>query len=354
MEGLMQVTYDAAVKLMLSTLERNALPDALTRRLTRLLLSARRCACYRPSPDAQLSDLLHFVRSLKEMPIAIQTDKAKEKYELPTSFFKLILGPHLKYSCCYFPDKNTSLDEAEKAMLELYCERSELKDGNTVLDVGCGWGSLCLYIAKKYSGCRVTGVVNSAAQKAHVDEQCRELELQNVEIIIADISTFEMKESFDRIFSIGMFEHMKNYGDLLKKISEWMKPDGLLFIQHFCHKAAAYHYEDANEDDRIPRYFFAGGTMPAANILLYFQEDVSVASQWLVNGKHYARTSEEWLKRMDGNKDLIKPIMETAYGKNSAVKWTAYWRTFFIAVAEQFGYSNGEEWMVVQFLFKKK
>lgn len=355
MEKMMQVPYEATVKVMMASLERNLLPDAVIRRLTRLLLAGRLRSCYRPSSDLQLSDLLHFAHSLKEMPIAITTEKPKEQhYELPTSFFKLVLGKHLKYSCCYFSDKSMTLEDAEKAMLELYCEKSQLKDGHTVLDVGCGWGSLTLYIAQKYSNCKITGICNSTTQKEHIEEQCRNLQLQNVEIIVADISAYEMEASYDRIFSIEMFEHMKNYKDLLQKISKWMEEDGLLFVHHFCHKAFAYHFEDINEDDWITRYFFTGGTMPSANLLLYFQDDVSVVNHWLVNGKHYAQTSEEWLKRMDQNLASIKPIMEGTYGKEQAVKWTVYWRTFFIAVAELFGYNDGEEWMVALFLFKKK
>lgn len=355
MEEMKQMAYKATVKLMLGALERNLLPDAVIRRLTRLLLASRLQSSYKPSSELQLSDLLHFVQSLREMPIAIQTDMAKSQhYELPTSFFKLVLGNHLKYSCCYFSDKQTNLDAAEKAMLELYCERSGLEDGHTVLDVGCGWGSLTLYIAQKYLNCKVTGICNSVTQKAHIEDRCRDLQLKNVEIIVADISTFDMEGSYDRILSIEMFEHMKNYRDLLKKISNWMKPDGLLFVHYFCHKTFAYHFEDVNEDDWITRYFFTGGTMPAANLLLYFQDDVSVVNHWLVNGKHYAQTSEEWLKRMDRNLAYIRPIMESTYGKDSALKWIVYWRTFFIAVAELFGYNNGEEWMVAHFLFRKK
>ncbi|KAL6523974.1 hypothetical protein OROMI_031069 [Orobanche minor] len=337
-DSIVQVPYNATVRLMLVSLERNLLPDAAVRRLTRLLLASRLRSGYRSSADVQLSDLLQFAQCLKEMPIAIKTERPKSQhYEVPTSFFKLVLGKHLKYSCCYFPDKSSTLEDAEKAMLELYCERSQIKDSHSVLDVGCGWGSLSLYIAQKYTNCK-----------------CRALELQNVEIIVGDISTFEMEASYDRIFSIEMFEHMKNYQDLLKKISKWMKSDGLLFVHHFCHKTFAYHFEDVNDDDWITKYFFTGGTMPSANILLYFQDDVSVVNHWLVNGKHYAQTSEEWLKRMDQNSSSVKPIIESTYGKESTVKWIAYWRTFFIAVAELFGYNDGEEWMVAHFLFKKK
>ncbi|OMO66976.1 Mycolic acid cyclopropane synthase [Corchorus capsularis] len=355
MEGLMQAPYEVTVRFMLASLERNLLPDTVIRRLTRLLLASRLRSGYRPSAELQLSDLLQFVNSLKEMPIAIKTDKPKtQHYELPTSFFKLVLGKNFKYSSCYFSDGSKTLEEAEEAMLELYCERSQLKDGHTVLDVGCGWGSLSLYIARKFPNCKVTGICNSTTQKAFIDEQCREHQLQNVEIIVADISTFEMEGSYDRIYSIEMFEHMKNYQALLKKISNWMKQDGLLFVHYFCHKAFAYHFEDINEDDWITRYFFEGGTMPSANLLLYFQDDVSIVNHWLVNGKHYSKTSEEWLKRMDKNSASIKPIMESTYGKDQAVKWTVYWRTFFIAVAELFGYNDGDEWMVSHYLFKKK
>ncbi|KAL4195245.1 hypothetical protein AMTRI_Chr05g63660 [Amborella trichopoda] len=355
MDVLVQVPYEATVRTVLGALERNIVPDLLVRKLTRLLLASRLRSGYKPTSEAQLSQLLQFIHFLKEMPIAVEMDKAKDQhYELPTSFFKLVLGKNLKYSCCYFKNKYITLEEAETAMLELYCERAHIKDGHSVLDVGCGWGSLSLYIAQKYSNCHVTGICNSTTQKEFIEEQCRERKLSNVEIIATDISNFEMDATFDRIMSIEMFEHMKNYQALLRKISKWMKPDGLLFIHYFCHKTFAYHFEDKNDDDWITRYFFTGGTMPSANLLLYFQDDVSIVDHWLVNGKHYAQTSEEWLKRMDNTSASIRPIMEATYGKDAATKWTAYWRTFFISVAELFGYNDGEEWMVSLFLFKRK
>ncbi|XP_072965862.1 (S)-coclaurine N-methyltransferase-like [Typha angustifolia] len=355
MEGLVQRPYEAAVRTVLAALERNVLPDAVVRRLTRVLLASRLRLGYLPTAELQLSHLLHFKHSLEEMPIAVETDKAKtQHYEVPTSFFKLVLGKKLKYSCCYFKDMSSTLEDAEDAMMEVYCERAQIKDGQKVLDVGCGWGSLSLHIAKKYRNCSVTGICNSKTQKAFIEEQCRDLELLNVQIIVADISKLQMEASFDRIISIEMFEHMKNYKELLKKLSMWMKQDSLLFIHHFCHKTFAYHFEDNNEDDWITRYFFSGGTMPSADLLLYFQEDVAVVDHWLVNGTHYSRTSEEWLKRMDQNIASIRPTFESTYGKDSATKWIAYWRTFFISVAELFGYNNGEEWMVALYLFKKK
>ncbi|CAA7402947.1 unnamed protein product [Spirodela intermedia] len=355
MEALIRTPYEATVKAMLASLERNLLPDMVVRQLTRLLLASRLRSGYQPSAELQLSHLLDFARSLDQMPIAVETEKPKaQHYELPTSFFKLVLGKNLKYSSCYFLDKSNTLDDAEDQMLEMYCTRAQIKDGQSILDVGCGWGSFSLYIAKKHKNCNITGICNSLTQKAHIEERCRELQLSNVSIIVADISKFEMEASFDRVVSIEMFEHMKNYKVLLKKISGWMKEDSLLFVHHFCHKAFAYNFEDINEDDWITRYFFTGGTMPSANLLLYFQDDVTVVDHWLVNGKHYAQTSEEWLNRMDENSLVIRPIMESTYGKAEATKWTVYWRTFFIAVAELFGYNNGEEWMVAHFLFKKK
>ncbi|KAH7523849.1 hypothetical protein FEM48_Zijuj06G0055700 [Ziziphus jujuba var. spinosa] len=289
---------DATMRLMLTWLQRNLLPDAVIRRLIRMFIASRLRYSYQPLCQLQLSQLLHFVHSLKQVPITLRTGPHPEHYPyaLPTSFFKLILGKNLKLSCCYFADERSSLEDAEKAMLELYCERAQIKDGQSILDIGCGWGSLCLYIAQKHNNCRVTGITDSGSQKAYIDELCRDLELQNLEIIVADVCTFEMDASYDRLISVETFEHIKNYKDLLKKISGWMKPDSLLFVHHICHKAFAYHFEDVNEGGWLTKYdwlcrdVLVGSTMLSANLLLYFQDDVSVVNHWLVNGKHNAQT----------------------------------------------------------------
>ncbi|XP_074559154.1 (S)-coclaurine N-methyltransferase-like [Curcuma longa] len=235
-----RMLYEAAVRAALAALERNLLPDALVRRLTRLLL-ARRLRLrlrlgYQPTAELQLEELVRFKQALEDMPIAVETDKAKSQhYELPTSFFKLVLGQNLKYSCCYFKEKTNRLEDVANAMLELYCERAQLKDSQTVLDIGCGWGSFSTYVAKKYKNCKVTGICNSSTQKSYIEEQCRHLELPNVEIIVADTSNFEMEALFDQIVSIGMFEqHMKNYKEFLKKISLWMKEDSFFLCTSWC------------------------------------------------------------------------------------------------------------------------
>ncbi|KAH7439541.1 hypothetical protein KP509_04G066100 [Ceratopteris richardii] len=263
---------------------------------------------------------------------------------LPIEFFKLVLGRHLKYSPALFNSESDTLDEVEEAMLATYCKRACLRDGQTVLDLGCGWGSLSLYIAKNFPNCKVTSVSSSAKQKKLIEDECRRMEYSNVSVLTSDINYFEANASFDRIFSIQMFEHMKNYEKLLYKISTWMHSDSLLFIDIFCHKMFAYHFEMHGH------LFFV---LPADNLLLYFQSHVSIEDHWNVNGKHYSKTSEEWLKRMDANVEKLEPLFHEIYG-SEAGKWWVYWRTFFIAVTELFVYNDGEEWMVSNYLFKKK
>jgi len=274
---------------------------------------------------------------------------------VPTEFYNYVLGKNFKYSCCLFKSPNDHLDAAEVAMLDLYCERARLQDGQKVLELGCGWGSLCLHVAKKYPRSEVTAVSNSRTQKEYIMGECAKRGISNLHVVTADMNTFSppQPEAYDRCVSIEMFEHMKNYKELMYRVSHWLKPGGLLFVHIFVHKVYAYHFEVQSEDDWMAKYFFSGGTMPSDHLLLYFQENLKILNHWNVNGTHYALTSEAWLQNMDKNKKKVMPIIRDTYGAHQQTKWFVRWRLFFLAVAEMFAWDKGNEWYVSHYLFEK-
>ncbi|OVA08389.1 Mycolic acid cyclopropane synthase [Macleaya cordata] len=344
---------------LLKSMELGFVPDEEIRKLIRIELEKRLKWGYKPTHQQQLSQLLNLVHSLRKMKIATEMESLDSKlYEAPFSFLRIKLGSTIKESCSYFKDNESmTLDEAEIAMLDLYTERAQIKDGQSVLDLGCGLGAVTLHVAKKYKNCNVTGITNSVEQKEYIEGKCKELKLSNVKVILADITTHEMEYKFDRVFAIELIEHMKNYELLLRMISKWMKDDGLLFIEHVCHKTLAYHYEPIDEDDWFTEYIFPAGTLTlsSASLLLYFQDDVSVVDHWTLSGKHYSRSHEEWLKRIDGNIGAVKEIMKSiTKSEEEAVKLVNFWRIFCMCGGELFGYKNGEEWMMSHILFKKK
>eukprot|EP00271_Cylindrocystis_brebissonii_P014116 TRINITY_DN3526_c0_g1_i1.p1 TRINITY_DN3526_c0_g1~~TRINITY_DN3526_c0_g1_i1.p1 ORF type:complete len:356 (+),score=60.56 TRINITY_DN3526_c0_g1_i1:130-1197(+) len=355
MQGLVRNAYQLSLKSGVMVMENNVIPDAALRPACRYLMSQRIKASRKNNVEEQQEDLMRFAEELRGLPIAINMKDANEQhYEVPTEFYHLCLGKHLKYSACYFPTPKSTLDEAEEATLNMYAERAQLKDGQEVLELGCGWGSLSLFMAAKFPNSKITVVSNSSTQKIYIDAQCKERGLSNLTVKTADMNVFEAESKFDRVVSIEMFEHMKNYEKLLRKVASWLKPEGLLFVHIFTHKEFAYHFEDHGEEDWLTRYFFSGGTMPADGLLLYFQDDLAIARHWRMDGTHYQRTSEAWLKNFDANVRKIRPIFEETYGKAAATKWIVYWRTFFISVAELFGYAKGQEWIVSHYLFRKK
>lgn len=334
----------------------NLLPDALIRIGIRNLLAQKLRDETRDNAVAQAEALSAFIEELKYSPIAIKTAAANEQhYEVPTEFFKLVLGPRMKYSSGYWPREDTTFAESEEAMLALTCGRAELADGQDVLELGCGWGSLTLWMAEKYPQSRITGVSNSSTQKIHIENEAARRGLGNVRIVTADMNEFEAGDSaFDRVVSVEMFEHMKNYQLLMAKVARWLRPGGKLFIHIFTHREFAYHFEGKDPSDWITRYFFEGGTMPSDDLLLYFQDDLSIRHHWRVSGTHYQRTSEAWLESMDANEALITPILERVYGSAQTAKWRAYWRVFFMSCAELWGYRDGNEWLVSHYLFENK
>lgn len=337
--------------------EANLIPDFIIRKFYRRLLSRRLDHYYKPNAALQQADLMAFVNSLKQMPVSLDMagEEAKEAlYEVPPAFLKLVLGKQFKFSCLYYIKNTSTIDEAEEAMLALYCERAKLEDGQTVLELGCGWGCLTLYIAKRYPNSQVTAITNSTGQKGYIEDQCREKGISNVVIFAGDVTKFELEGTFDRILSIEMVEYMRNYGILFKKISLWMKPDTLLFIEHLCHKAFSFHFEDCFEDDLVARHHLPGVTILASNLLLYFQDDVAVVDHWLENGKHQAQSCDAWLKKLDKNLTSIVSIFNDVYGESLGKKTLVYWRTLFLAFSEMFGYNAGDEWMITHILFQKK
>jgi cyclopropane-fatty-acyl-phospholipid synthase len=335
-------------------IETNKVPDVLLRQGIRRLLRQRLADENKGDVQAQQEHLMTLIEQLKASPIAVHTADANEQhYEVPTQFYQYCLGKNLKYSSCYFKEGVTSLDQAEDDMLMLTCQRAELEDGQHVLELGCGWGSLSLYMAAKFPRSTFKVVSNSRTQKAHIDEQALQRGIKNLVVITADMNVFHIEEKFDRIVSVEMFEHMRNYRLLMKKVASFLKPDGKLFVHIFTHKEYTYLFEVKDESDWMSKYFFTGGVMPSDDLLFYFNDDLVVEQHWHVNGTHYGKTAEAWLQNMDQHKSEIMPIFEKTYGKDQAVRWWVYWRIFYMACAELWNFNKGNEWIVSHYLFHK-
>jgi cyclopropane-fatty-acyl-phospholipid synthase len=334
--------------------ESGYVPDSVIRQGIRRLVRQRRESIFPLSATGE-AEVKAFARMMSDSPVALVPELANEQhYEVPAEFFSRVLGEYRKYSCCYWEDGVQELDEAERAALQITCDRAQIVDGIQILELGCGWGSLSLYLAQNFPGASVTSVSNSASQREYIEAQARALGLTNLRIITADMNHFDIDGTFDRVVSVEMFEHMRNYRVLFQRISRWLSPDGRFFMHIFCHKSSPYEFIDAGPSDWMSRHFFSGGIMPSENLPLQFQEHLAIDRQWTWNGTHYQQTAEAWLQNMDRQASQIRPLFDAVYGTGHSKQWFMRWRIFFLAVSEMFGSHGGAEWYVGHYLFKPK
>ena len=334
----------------LALAERGLLPDPLVRAGIRNLLRDR-LAAERAGRDRRRPALL---RAMREGPVAAVPDRANaQHYEVPARFFEMILGPRLKYSCALWNDPGADLARAEEAMLRLTAERAGIEDGMEVLELGCGWGSLCLWLAETRPACRITAVTNSAAQKAFIDGRARERGLSSrLQVIRADMNGFAAPGRYDRVVSVEMFEHMRNYEELLARVAGWLRPGGALFLHVFAHRELAYPFETGERGDWMARHFFSGGLMPSEDLFDAFDRDLRVTERWAVSGQHYARTLRAWLGRLDARRPEVDALFRRVYGPGEARRRAERWRIFLMACEELFAWRGGEEWRVAHFLLE--
>lgn len=315
-----------------------------------LRLGVRRLLSRRLADAANGPSVEAFSRELAGSPVALAPEKANEQhYELPPAFFETVLGSHLKYSGAWWPDGVTTLDEAEEAMLALTVERAGLADGQSILELGCGWGSLTLYMARRFPGAHVTAVSNSAPQRRFIEARAP----SNVRVVTADMNDLDLDGRFHRVVSVEMFEHMRNYHELLRRIRSWMHDDGRLFVHVFCHRSLAYPFEAEGADNWMGRHFFTGGIMPSFDLFRHFDDHVEVEDSWAVDGTHYERTARAWRKNLEDRRDHLMPILRSTY-RSEAHRWYHRWRLFFLACEELFGYRRGSEWMVGHYRFRPR
>ena len=341
------------IKTLIQWIERGYFPDFMVRMGIRKLVSQR--LKEEKADQVELCDQRYheFLEEIKSSALAIDIDKANEQhYEVDADFYHHALGARRKYSSCYYRG-DEGLDEAEENMLALYLERGEFVDGQDILELGCGWGSITLYLAEKLPNSNIVGISNSNSQRRYIMSQAQQRGFDHVNIITCDINDLKLSQSFDRVISIEMFEHVRNYQNLFKNIAGWLKADGKLFVHVFCHRFLMYPFIAEGDDNWMAKHFFSGGQMPAADTFYHFQEQLKIDRRWINSGQHYEKTSNHWLENMDRNKAQIMPIFERVYGEDARL-WFQRWRIFFMSCAEMFGYDKGRQWFVSHYLFSKQ
>ena len=338
------------MQFLIDQAEAGRIPDASLRWGMRRLLKARLANV---ATDAIATEA--FCDELEKYPIAMHTEDANQQhYEVPAAFYLGALGPRLKYSSAYWPEGVSTLSEAEEKMLRLTCERAGLAAGQEILELGCGWGSLSLWMAEHYPSAHITAVSNSNSQREYIESQANLQGFNNLKVITCDMNTFVPEGTFDRVVSVEMFEHMRNWPRLLGQVHDWLKPGGRLFVHIFTHKSHPYLFETEGPANWMGKYFFTGGMMPSKALLPFCAKEFMLIEHWPVNGEHYAKTLEAWLQNMDNKRGELIQIFEKCYGVDRAKVWFQRWRMFMMACSELFAWNHGEDWMVDHYLFEKK
>jgi cyclopropane-fatty-acyl-phospholipid synthase len=343
------------MSLALSWVEQGYVPDVVLRRGIRRLCEQRLKDVGVGDAEASAARTEAFVQLMDGAPIALVPELANaQHYEVPAQFFALVLGPQRKYSSAWWPPGVDDLGAAEAAALEATCSRAGLDNRQDILELGCGWGSLTLYMAARYPRSRISAVSNSRSQRAYVEAEARRRGLANVRVHTEDMNTFQPRGEFDRVVSVEMFEHLRNWRAMFGRVAGWLNPGGVFFMHVFCHRAVPYAFEDLEDSDWMSRNFFSGGMMPSDELAARFQEHLRLAARWRWDGTHYERTANAWLDNMDASRAALWPILERTYGERDARLWWTRWRIFFMACAELFGYRGGQEWWVSHYRFEKK
>jgi len=334
--------------------EQGLVPDAVIRAGIRRLCKQRLVEIQTGDAETASAAFEKFVADMNTAELAPLPHKANEQhYEVPAAFYAAALGEHRKYSSCYWPQGVLNLNDAEAVALASTCERAGIANGQRILELGCGWGSLTLWMAEHCPASRITAVSNSRSQREYILGEAARRGLQNVDVITCDMNVFTTDARFDRIVSIEMFEHMRNWKTLFARVHDWLIPGGRFFMHAFCHRSSPYAFVDNGPSDWMGRHFFSGGMMPSDDLALRFQERLKIVQRWRWDGRHYEKTANAWLANVDAHRDAIMPVLAATYGDDAAQQWLQRWRIFFMACAELFGYNHGQEWWVSHYLFER-
>jgi cyclopropane-fatty-acyl-phospholipid synthase len=343
-----------SARLAISWVEQGLVPDAVVRAGIRRLCERRLRELATHDAERAAAITESFVRAMREGPTAPLPELANSQhYEVPAEFFRLALGPRRKYSSAWWPEGVGNLALAEERALQATCERAGLADGQHILELGCGWGSLTLYMAERFPGARIVAVSNSRSQREHILGEARRRGLANLGVVTADMNDFDPGVAFDRVVSVEMFEHMRNWESLFARVHGWLLPKGRFFMHVFCHRSTPYAFEARDASDWMSRHFFSGGMMPSDELPLRVAGALRLVERWRWDGTHYAKTANAWLENLDAARDEALVVLGDAYGEAQAALWLHRWRLFFMACAELFGYRGGQEWWVSHYLFER-